>query len=252
MHNVTVNVPLKALTLAVIAGCLWFYASSSLSQAVRSPRFVVAEQPGSPLLILLTGMDSSSPLEPRYWYSITNTTEKAVSAYAIQETVRLGAGTPVVGTGFVHFPAEQLLFQPHSSRQEAAGIGKTYERKPVEIVLTVDFVEFADGSRWGDDVGRSGERLDGQRAGGNAAITKYRDVLLKEGITGLESALALPEITLMSPESAKRSADWRDGFRSGVDILKRRLADARVKGGSEGIRIELDKPFDSKSGRREL
>lgn len=251
MHKVTVNVSLKALTLGVLAGCLWFYASSSLSQAARPARFVVAEQPGSPLLILLTGTDSSNPLEPKYWYSITNTTEKAVSAYALQETVSLGAGVPIVGTGFVHFPAEQLLFQPHASRQEAAGIGKAYERPPVELVLTVDFVEFADGSRWGDDVGKSGERLDGQRAGGNAAITKYRDVLLTEGIAGLESTLAFAETTLMSPESATRSAEWRDGFRSGVNILKHRLADAKVKGGQEGIRKELDKPFDSKSGRRE-
>jgi hypothetical protein len=90
----------------------------------------------------------------------------------------------------VHFPAEKLLFPPHVSRQEDGGIGRIYQQAPVEIVLAVDFVEFADGTRWGDDIGKSGERLDGQRAGGNAAITKYREVLLKEGINGLESAFA--------------------------------------------------------------
>jgi hypothetical protein len=249
MHKVTASVSLRAFTLVVLLGCLWFYASSRSSEAVRTTRFVVAEQPGSPLLILLTGQDSSNPLEPKYWYSITNATDKAVSAYAIQESVTLGAGSPIVGTGFVHFPAAEVLFQPHASRQEAAGIGKAYQRAPVEIVLTVDFVEFADGSRWGDDIGKSGERLDGLRAGGKAAITKYRGVLLKEGVTGLESALAVQETTLMNAEDVKKSADWRDGFNSGENIVKSRLTNAKVRGGLEGVREELDKPFDSKGGR---
>jgi len=66
--------------------------------------------------------------------------------------------------------------------------------------------------------------------------------LLKEGVTGLESALALQQTPPMSSDDVRKSADWRDGFQSGENIVKNRLTNAKVKGGVEGLRKELDKP----------
>lgn len=125
----------------------------------------------------------SEPREPRYWYSVTNTTEKQITAYAIQQSVNLGPGVPIVSTTLVQFP-EALLFGAHGSRQEDGGIGEAYQTTPLKLVLAVDFVEFADGTRWGDDVGKSGEKLDGKREGGRAAIKKFREILEIEGVDG--------------------------------------------------------------------
>ena len=248
MSKAIVKLSFTFMLLGVFTGVLWFYRGYGSAQ-VAPTRLVVAKQPDCPLLILSTGIDSSEPQEPRYWYSITNTTEKQISAYAVQESVSLGPGPPIVSTTFVHFPAETLLFGSHQSRQEDGGIGKAYKTTPVKLVLTVDFVEFADGTRWGDDVGKSGERLDGKREGGKAAIKKYREILNNEGVAALEKALA--KTTFIQPESSNESADWRDGFKTGVNIVTRRLVAAKIKDAQNGIKRELDKAFDSKAGRRE-
>lgn len=247
--NKFLELSLKALILGVSSGVILFYAYGQGVSKASPPRIVVAEQPGSPLLILPTGVDSTNPLEPHYWLSITNKSDKQISAYAIQHRVSLGPGVPVTGTSFVHFPSEKSLLRPHESKQEDGGFGRSYQRAPVEIVIAVDFVEFSDGTRWGDDLGKSGERLDGQRAGGNAAITKYREILAKEGVDGLLASLADP--SSIKPGRSIESSDWQDGFRTGVNIVIGRIRNANLKGGPEAVRREINKPFDSKSGRRE-
>jgi hypothetical protein len=209
-------------------------------------RIVVATQPGCPLLILSTGLDVSEPREPRYWYSVTNTTGKQITAYAIQQSVSFGPGGPIVGATLVQFP-EALLFGAHASRQEDGGIGKTYKTTPLKVVLAVDFVEFADGTRWRDDVGKSGEKLDGKREGSKAAVKKFREILENDGVAAVEKVVS--EATLIQPQEDK-SAYWQDGFKTGVRIVTRRLTEAKAKDGKDGIRRELLKLFDSEPGRR--
>ena len=249
MRNGMLKVSLMAVGLGIFSGFMLFLVYGRSSSQTPGPRIIIAEQTGSPLLVLSNGVDSSNVLEPHYWYSVTNNSDKPISAYAIQERVSLGPGTPILSTAFVHLPAEQLLLRPHVSKQEDGGVGKAYAKAPIEITISVDFIEFADGSRWGVDVGKSGERLDGQRAGGKAATKKYREVLDNKGIQGLE--LALTNANLIKPESERQSVDWQDGFNVGVNIVKSRLARAKLKDGPEGIKSELDKPFDSREGRRE-
>jgi hypothetical protein len=198
---------------------------------------------------LSTFVDASNILSPQYGYSITNTTEKKVTAYAVQETVSLGSGTSIVSTEFTHLPAEKLLLSPGESRQEEGGKGRTYKQAPIEINLLLDFVEFADGTRWGGDEGKSGEMLDGKRAGGKAALRKYREIFASGGLKGLEENLAKGDVVL--PEGNLKSAAWADGFKQGVSIIKYRLAAAKSKGGNDSARHELDNAFDSIDGRRE-
>lgn len=155
----------------------------------------------------------------------------------------------MISTSFVYLSTEQLLLRPHESRQEIGGAGKAYEKAPTEVALSVDFVEFADGSRWGNDVGKSGARLDGQRAGTRTAIKQYREILAQKGVEGLE--LALTNSSLIKSESGTAPVDWQEGFRTGVSIVTRRLATAKLKEGSEGLKRELDQPLDSKGGRRD-
>ncbi|HYG81261.1 MAG TPA: hypothetical protein VD861_12775 [Pyrinomonadaceae bacterium] len=115
--------------------------------------------------------------------------------------------------------------------------------------MVVDFVEFADGTRWGGDAGRSGEMLDGYRAGGKAALKKYREILASGGTDALEQALASQDS--LQPDDKTKSSVWLDGFSSGVSRVKSRLSTAKTKGGQEEVRRELGKPFDSTEGRQE-
>lgn len=101
----------------------------------------------------------------------------------------------------------------------------------------------------GEDISRSGDRLDGKRAGGQAAIKKYREILNQKGLQALE--MELPNSEAVTPEGANVSAEWLDGFATGMSVVKHRLMSAKQKRGLEGIKSELEKPFDSKDGRCE-
>lgn len=250
MRKAIMKLSFKFMVLGILIGSFWFfYNSHSLSQTVQL-RVVAAQQPDSPLLILPTFVDSSDPLRPRYGYTLTNISNKPIRAYTIQDGVSFGedASTPT-GTEFVHMPAVKLFLKPNETKQEEGGRGRSYDSLPVKVELSVDFVEFADDTRWGNDTSKSGDLLDGVRAGGKAAIKKYREILAIEGINGLEQALGNSD--LVQPENQPKSAQWKDGFKTGFSIVKSRLSEAKKKGGQDGVKRELEKPFDSTEGRQE-
>jgi hypothetical protein len=234
----------KFVILGALSGSLWFYTSRGFTTSVQT-RVTVTEQPSSPLLIVPTNVNSSAPLSPRYGYLLTNVGNKAIRAFAIQESVSLDAGPPIKGTHFAHLISARMFLKPQETRQEEGGLGSTYQTPPLKIELAVDFVEFADGTKWGPDEGNSADRLDGIRAGGRAAIKQYRDILLREGTGALEEALATSNI---QPAEPPRSEEWAAGFKNGVSSVKSRLAKAKAGRGEEGLKHELQKPFDSTEG----
>jgi hypothetical protein len=249
MLKYTFTLSLKAIGAGALLGALLFLVDGRSLSQTKDLRIVTTKQTNSPLLLLSTGVESTNPLEPHYWYSVTNISDKPVSAYAITQRVSLGPGSPIISTSFTYLPSDNLLLRPHESRQENGGIGKTYPKAPIEITLNVDFVEFTDGTRWGEDSGKSGDRLDGLRSGGREAIKKYRAVLDHKGVAGLE--VAMSDSSFLKPAFEGRSTDWQDGFRTGVNIVTQRLMSAKIKGGLDGVKSELDKPFDSEDGVRE-
>ena len=238
----------KFVTLGILVGSLWFFSREGFSQAAPL-QVVAAQQTGSPLLVQVTYVDSSNPLQPRYQYSVTNVGDKPVRAYTIKESTNLDAGAPVVRTSLSNLPAVTQLLKPYGVRREEGGLGRTYQVPPIKIEMSVDFVELADGTRWGDDTAKSGERLDGIRAGGKAAIKMYREVLVAQGDGGLDRALSSDDFV---PHEAQTKSDaWAKGFEMGVDFVRGRLKRAKQKNGRDGVRREIDKPFDSTEGRQD-
>lgn len=249
MYRAMAKLTLKFIALGVLTASLLFYSGYSFSQEAPPPRIVVTQQPGSPLRVLSTYVDATDPLRPRYGYSVTNISDKPIRAYAIQESVSTGPGPSVIGTTMTHSSAVKLFLKPYETSHEEGGLGSVYQGPPVGIELAVDLVEFADGTRWGEDKGRTAERIDGMRAGGKAAIKKFRELLANEGVDGFEQALENPN--LIEPEKQPKPGYWADGFKTGVNIVKSRLREARKKGGKDEVKRELDKPFDSTEGRQE-
>jgi hypothetical protein len=247
MNRSTIKLSSRFLMLGVLLGSLWFYTGYGFSQADQL-RVVAAKQPGSPLLIQVTNVDASNPLRPRYQYSVTNVGDKPVRAYTIKESTSLDAGGPVVHTDLANFPSVTQFLTPYGVRQEEGGLSSTYQVPPIKIELSVDFVELADGTRWGDDTANSGDCLDGMRAGGKAAIKTYREVLASQGDGGLERALSSDNS--VQHEARPKSDEWARGFDMGVGFVRGRVKRAKEKGGKDGIRHELDKPIDSTEGRQ--
>lgn len=248
MNTLMMKLSSRFLMLGILIGSLWFYTGHGFSQADQL-RVVAAKQPGSPLLIQITNVDSSNPLQPRYQYSVTNVGDKPVRAYTIKESTSLDAGAPVVRTYFTNFPSTRQFLTPYGVGYEEGGLGSSYQVPPIKVELSVDFVELADGTRWGDDTANSGDSLDGMRAGGKAAIKMYREVLAGQGEAGLDRALSDENSV---PHEAKPKSDaWARGFDMGVGFVRGRIKRAKEEGGKEGVRRELDKPYDSSEGRQD-
>jgi hypothetical protein len=242
-----VKLSLKFLVVGALIGCLLvFYRANTVSQA-RELRVVAVEQPGSALRIVLTSMESKDPLRPRYGYTITNIVDQPIAAYAIRESGVMPSGVLVNTTTFLHFPSVDVSLRPYETKYQEGTSGITYKEPPKEIRLSVDFVEFVDGSRWGEDSSKSGERMDGKRAGGKAAIKKYRDVLDAGGLKSFQSVLSEPAI--VNPDESA-SDQWKEGFKSGVSLVRKRLTAVKNSSDIQEIKKELAKPFDTVSGRQ--
>lgn len=248
MNRAIVKLSTRFILLGVLMGSLWFYTGDGFSQTDQL-RVVAEKQPGSPLLIQVTNVDSSNPLQPRYQYSVTNVGDKPVRAYAIKESTSLDAGGPVVRTRFTNLPSTAQSLTPYGVRYDEGGLGSLYQVAPIKVELSVDFVELADGTRWGADTAKSGDSLDGMRAGGRAAIKMYREILAGQGDVGLDRALSGDNS--VPYKGQPKSDEWTRGFDMGVSFVRGRIKRAKEKGGKEGVRHELDKPYDSSEGRQD-
>lgn len=237
----------KVLASLLLIASFLHFNSHGFSQTTLQPRFVIAQQPDSPLLLLAMYVDTSDPLRPRFTYSLTNLTDKPIRAYAIRSVISLEEESSAI-TDLAQALALKSLLKPHESRQGEEGSGM-YQTPPDKIEFAVDFVEFADGTLWGDDKGKSGERLDGFHVGGKAALKKCREILASEGVDGLDRTLESQN--LLEPESISKSVVWSEGFKWGVSSVRNRLKRSRAKGGLDEVKRELDRPFDSTDGREE-
>ena len=240
---------LKFFVIGILLGSLLFLFRPLSSSQTTNWRVVVAEQRDRSLVILPTFVDSTNPSKPRFGYSITNSADKAIVAYAIEEIVSLESGSQVSTTTLTHLPAKSLLLAPGASRQEEGGAGKIYDSLPTLVTLSLDFIEFADGSRWGLDRVKSGERLDGERAGGRASLKRYREIKLSGGFKKLVETLEAS--TVIVADDPNKSGNWLLGFRHGSAVVRSRLRKARTKGAEAELEKELSKPYDSTEGRLE-
>lgn len=249
MVIVTLNVFLITFLVYLLAPSPKMAFGNTLG-AQQSIPISVAEQVDAPLRITIVSVDDSDPLKPRFNYAITNVSSKPIRAYAIQQVVSYGTEqAKVSGLELSHLPSLSLLLQPNQSRQENGGSNANYPQPVNEIILSVDFVEFTDNMTWGADAYKSSERLAGQRAGGKAAIKRFREKLSAGGLDALISAITQDNV--ITPDFPNTSHEWQEGFQTGVGIVRNRLRDAKGKGGLAAVREELEKPFDATEGRQQ-
>lgn len=233
--------------LGVLATIIWFFSGRASTQ-IPPPQILIEQQPDSPLRISSIYMTSPDPFEPQYGYTITNIKDKSIRAYAIKEDIRLGDGQAgTSGVDLSHLPSLKLLLQPSQSRLISADNSSKYTQPVREIILSVDFVEFSDGSTWGNDLFNSAQRLAGQRAGGKAALKRFRERLKTGGPDSLTDAIIQDDV--IQSDNQVSSQDWQEGFQTGIGIVRNRLKEAKRKGGAEVIK-ELERPFDASEGRQ--
>lgn len=214
--------------------------------AAKKSLLILKDQPDSPLTITSVIVDEfSDPRMPTVNFNVINNSGKPIMVYAIKHEAALGSRGTVSGSVTVISADRKHVLRPGKAPQgEISGI--QYPQPPESLTLSVDFVEFVDGTRWGDDTLKNGERLDGLRAGANAEREALMKVLMNEGSEGV--IRSLDSITPEADQPSSHSAQWLDGFRQGVDVTRGRV---RSKGQSHSeIERELRRPVNTTEDRR--
>jgi hypothetical protein len=132
--------------------------------------------------------------------------------------------------------------RPYQSRDELV-VGGGYPGLPRELFAAVDFVEFTDGSTWGEDVFESASRLAGQRVGAKAALERFRELRRQVEIEELIRVIDKEVEQITMPSDQKEI--WKDGYKSGAASIRERIKRAYKNGGAAAAEAELKKPFDT-------
>lgn len=234
--------------LAFITIILVIPAFASLKQ---QNEVSVYQQSDSPLQIsnVVTKWRTSTSNKSGKWYMLAveytsqNVSDKPIRAY----TVRLFHGEFKNNNGMTSFsyPVNLGLLSSYQFRNGDIGEGG-YQKIPENIKIAVDFVEFADGSIWGEDISKSAEQLAGLRAGAEASLEYLKNINKQNGIEAVINSL--DEIKAAPPE--KQSSIWKRGFGMGRMVIRIRLKSVYTKQGKEAAEIELQKPFDYASEQK--
>jgi hypothetical protein len=202
---------------------------------VKKPLLVEKKkQSGSPLNVGdMVVAESEDGQMPEITFTVTNKTDKPIIAYAVKHEGAFGQGAFTGAISNISPDPERALLPGQSPQMEITGI--EYSGMPETMILSVDFVEFVDGTRWGGDTMRTGERVDGTRAGAQAVRDAMMPILKARGVDAV--VLSLDTIEAQADQSSLRSSEWLDSFSTGVKWMRERV---RRKGRDyNGVEKEL-------------
>jgi hypothetical protein len=196
--------------------------------------------PNAPLAITSTSVDSSDANTPSISMTLINTTNSLIRAFTVRCDTYFGE-SKLSTWSLNNIHSLENCVRPQGTKTVTMH-NANYSQPPQSAVLSVEFVEFLDGSRWGEDTYKSGERLDGWRAGARA---EAESILKKIGVNGPD--MALNDVRLKSSDvlrPTEGTPEYLDGFRLGVDAMRARVLHSGGKNKVNEIVTELQKPID--------
>lgn len=202
----------------------------------QKPAVTVDIQPDVPIVISSPRVVYADSEYAEFVYDLTNASTKPVRAYAIKQQVypqKVAASSCL----FINLP---LNGQPPLSPKAMTTSSDTSDIEPGKeqrIVLSVDYVEFVDGTTWGQDSGNFAETSAGQRFAATLITARLQDI---NRSSGRQDVLKLIEDARADfKPSPTQSANWQEGFSSAVASVTERLKRAYTKGGSNQLKYEL-------------
>lgn len=215
-----------------------------------SPTVLAESQSGSPLKITIINVNSTDALKPEVEYSMVNTGQKVIRAYAIRQDFttdhsKFTATDCQVGRSINAF------LQPGQATQ--GSISNSGSNEPItRITITVDVVEFDDGEFWGPNLTNSRDLIDGMHYGKKRAIDFYqqrrKQITLEEIAKNLTAGIEQDAVTaLRIPEN--KSNEWNKGYKAGIGSVRARLTQAYKKYGIEELDNELNRTVNEMERR---
>jgi hypothetical protein len=192
------------------------------AQDSAKPNLLVLVKPQSTPPLLINGMtvdDSADPRMPTVQFTVTNNTRKRIMAYAIRHDATLPHSS-FSGTVAVNSPDRNRAI-PAGAQGQLEITGIQYSEPPISLTLSVDFVEFVGGTRWGPDTYKHGELIDGLRVG--AKMAKEAMLRALEAYGPEVFIHSLDSIQVKADQPDLHSSNWLEGFRHGVGWMRERV-----------------------------
>lgn len=230
----------RSLCAALIT-CLTAF-SSSTAQVVEgrrvaqtsSNRVSVRAQADAPLRISSVVDNSDDTDTPLVEFVVENVGAKPVLAFWVSYDMVVRGTSVTLGRG-VNANKQELILPP--GKRRALAVSNPDKEK---VVLSVDFVEFADGSTWGANTAQYAESLAGERAGARAEAERLMTLLKTGGLRAVEKAAAekvnYPDLTTESRREVS--------FLIGVSTTRFRVLRASEKGELSAVEYALRQPYD--------
>jgi hypothetical protein len=167
-----------------------------------------------------------------------NQSLKRIRAYAI-----VADGGGVSRVDFVNLTKPAAVFQP--TQVKTFDIAYSESNSSESVTLSVDFVEFDDGSVWGPDRHKSQDKLAGQREGAKAERRRLRELLKSKGSSAVLNAVREAVSDEHEIKAAtQHSEEWLQGYRNGISSIRHRLRQSLQTSDPNHVELELAKPFD--------
>jgi hypothetical protein len=200
---------------------------SSAMRNVAIPTITVQEQNDSPLVISSVGVTLLDSESVEFGYNLLNVSSKPIMAYAIHQDIRDDAGQ-VKGseTNLRVMWLTSPVIEPARSKATVDASGIAAERET--IILSVDYVEFSDGTNWGKDTRKFSERLAGMKYAAHLVSTRLLETL---DATNAKDAAAAMDQAANVPEPVGKSDTWIQGFHAGIAAVTDRLKRVEENGG---------------------
>lgn len=241
----------KGFTLMMLLLSLAFFLKDSTKSLLgqtgqnraSSPTITMPPQDGAPFSIISTTVISAEPSNFKLQVMMQNQTLKPIRAYAISyETASEKKQNGY--TDFRNLNQRSAIWQPGSVKIDE--INDSQDGPIVSVRLTIDFVEFADGTTWGPDIQHSSDILAGQREGARIERERIRQLLKNRGPKAVIDDIQMTDFSKDEALAGKNhSVHWLEGFHSGVSSIRRRLKQLSSSSDMKQMDTELSKPFDT-------
>jgi hypothetical protein len=162
-------------------------------------------------------------------FEVANGSNKVIHSY----DCRYYSPVPVGNGSYGSNPEEGLL--PGQSRDDSIS---AHEYAP--LTLTIDFVQFADGTTWFSNSPQSTVKPDGLRAGAKAAASYLLTVMSRDGTQTVMDTLPRIHADVREPDGQATNPDFGIfGFYCGVTNIVVRVEHEYKDGGAQGVETFL-------------